>query len=162
MKPESLLIPFRTSSPSLPRLPRGYALISVPDLTSADLNPLLSACGEPPRSETIWQRVLERSAWHLGVHNANGQWVGFIRATTDQALNANLWDLLTDPAETLREEVLQALIHTALARLRREVGGCSISLAAPPEALTALRSAGFVIDPGGIRAMGLKLAEDRG
>jgi hypothetical protein len=88
--------------------------------------------------------------------------VGFIRATTDQALNANLWDLLTDPAETMREEVLQALIHTALARLRREVGGCSISLAAPPEALTALRSAGFVIDPGGIRAMGLKLAEDRG
>jgi hypothetical protein len=162
MTPESLLIPFRTSSPSLPRLPLGYAIVSVPDLTSADLNYLLGACGELPRTATIWQRVLERSAWHLGVHNANGQWVGFIRATTDQALNANLWDLLTDPAETLREEVLQALIHTALARLRREVGGCSISLAAPPEALTALRSAGFVIDPGGIRAMGLKLAEDRG
>jgi hypothetical protein len=162
MTPESLLIPFRTSSPSLPRLPQGYAIVSVPDLTSADLNYLLGACGELPRTATIWQRVLECSAWHLGVQNANGQWVGFIRATTDQALNANLWDLLTDPAETLREEVLQALVHTALARLRREVGGCSISLAAPPEALAALRSAGFVIDPGGIRAMGLKLAEDRG
>jgi hypothetical protein len=162
MKPASLLIPFRTSSPSLPRLPQGYAVVSVPALTSADLNPLLSACGELPRSETIWQRVLERSAWHLGVHNANGQWVGFIRATTDQALNANLWDLLSDPEESLREEVLQVLVHTALTRLRREVGGCSISLAAPPEALTALRSAGFIIDPGGIRAMGLKLAEGRG
>jgi hypothetical protein len=162
MTPESLLIPFRTSSPPLPRLPQGYAIVSVPDLTSADLNYLLGACGELPRTATIWQRVLECSAWHLGVQNANGQWVGFIRATTDQALNANLWDLLTDPAETLREEVLQALVHTALARLRREVGGCSISLAAPPEALAALRSAGFVIDPGGIRAMGLKLAEDRG
>jgi len=162
MTPESLLIPFRTSSPSLPRLPQGYAIVSVPDLTSADLNYLLGVCGEPPRTETIWQRVLERSSWHLGVHNANGQWVGFIRATTDQALNANLWDLLTDPAESLREEVLHVLINTALARLRREVGGCSISLAAPPEALTALRSAGFIIDPGGIRAMGLKLAEDQG
>ena len=162
MKPASLLIPFRTSSPSLPRLPQGYAVVSVPVLTSADLNPLLSACGELPRTETIWQRVLERSAWHLGVHNANGQWVGFIRATTDQALNANIWDLLSDPEESLREEVLQVLVHTALTRLRREVGGCSISLAAPPEALTALRSAGFIIDPGGIRAMGLKLAEGRG
>jgi hypothetical protein len=162
MKPASLLIPFRTSSPSLPRLPQGYAVVSVPVLTSADLNPLLSACGELPRTETIWQRVLERSAWHLGVHNANGQWVGFIRATTDQALNANLWDLLSDPTESLREEVLQVLVLTALTRLRREVGGCSISLAAPPEALTALRSAGFIIDPGGIRAMGLKLAEGGG
>jgi hypothetical protein len=103
MTPESLLIPFRTSSPSLPRLPQGYAIVSVPDLNSADLNYLLGACGELPRTATIWQRVLERSAWHLGVHNANGQWVGFIRATTDQALNANLWDLLTDPAETLRQ-----------------------------------------------------------
>ena len=162
MKPASLLIPFRTSSPSLPRLPQGYGLVSVPALTSADLNPLLSACGEIPRTETIWQRVLERSSWHLGVHNANGRWVGFIRATTDQALNANLWDLLSDPEETLREEVLQTLVQAALTRLRREVGGCSISLAAPPEALTALRSAGFIIDPGGIRAMGLKLDQERG
>lgn len=48
MTPESLLIPFRTSSPPLPRLPQGYAIVSVPDLTSADLNYLLGACGDSP------------------------------------------------------------------------------------------------------------------
>jgi pyrroline-5-carboxylate reductase len=47
---------------------------------------LLGACGELPRTATIWQRVLERSAWHLGVHNANGQWVGFIRAKESDRL----------------------------------------------------------------------------
>ena len=161
MKAPSLLLPFRNPSPQS-RLPQGYGLVWEPELTSADLNPLLSASGDPPRTDLIWQRVLQRSAWHLGVHNSHGQWVGFIRATTDQALNANLWDLLSAPTEPRREEVLQCLVHSALSRLRREVGGCSISLAAPPESLSALRSAGFVIDPGGIRAMGLKLNQDPG
>jgi hypothetical protein len=83
--------------------------------------------------------------------------VGFVRATSDQALNANLWDLLADPADPNRSEIFTALVQTALARLRRELSGCSISLSAPPEALQALTGAGFVVDPGGIRAMGLQL-----
>jgi hypothetical protein len=93
------------------------------------------------------------------VVNGSGQLVGFVRATSDQALNANLWDLLSDPADPTRSEVLATLVHAALARLRRELGGCSISLSAPPEALPALTRAGFVVDPGGIRAMGLGLQE---
>jgi len=48
-------------------------------------------------------------------------------------------------------------VQSGLGRLRRELGGCSISLSAPPEALTALTRMGFVVDPGGIRAMGLRL-----
>ena len=48
-------------------------------------------------------------------------------------------------------------MQAALVRLRRELSGCSISLSAPPEALQALTGAGFVVDPGGIRAMGLQL-----
>ena len=50
------------------------------------------------------------------------------------------------------------LVHAALGRLRRELAGCSISLSAPPQALAALERYGFAVDPGGIRAMGLKLA----
>jgi hypothetical protein len=83
--------------------------------------------------------------------------VGFLRTTSDQALNANLWDLLTDPSDPARDAVLTALVRTALGRLRRELGGCSISVSAPPEAIAALSSAGFLLDPGGIRAMGLAL-----
>ena len=60
----------------------------------------------------------------------------------------------TDPGHG---EVIDALVQAALARLRREMTGCSISISAPPEALKSLTRVGFVVDPGGIRAMGLDL-----
>jgi hypothetical protein len=91
------------------------------------------------------------------VSDPQQQLVGFVRATSDQALNANLWDLLSDPNDPARDEVLLALVRAALGRLRRELAGCSVSLSAPPEALAALQAAGFLVDPGGIRAMGLRL-----
>jgi hypothetical protein len=153
------LIPFRSQPPSL-RLREGYTLLNQHDPEPAALNRLLEACGDPPRSPERWQRVLECSAWHLVVLDPRGQLVGFVRATSDQALNANLWDLVADPADPGREEVIGALVHAALARLRRELSGCSISLSAPPEALKALTRVGFVVDPGGIRAMGLDLRRD--
>jgi predicted GNAT family N-acyltransferase len=126
-----------------------------PDATA--LNRLLELAGETARPSERWQQVLERSLWHLAVIDPGGQLVGFVRATSDVALNANLWDLLSDPADAARNEVLQVLVHGALQRLRRELAGCSISLSAPPEALQALEQHGFVVDPGGIRAMGLTL-----
>jgi hypothetical protein len=152
------LISFRTQPPT-PLLREGYQLLSEPDLCCDALNHLLQCCGEPTRRTDLWQRVLAHSAWHLAVVDGTGQLVGFVRATSDQALNANLWDLLSDPADPTRSEVLATLVQAALARLRRELGGCSISLSAPPEALPALTRSGFVVDPGGIRAMGLGLHE---
>ncbi len=83
--------------------------------------------------------------------------MGFVRSTSDQALNANLWDLLVDPDDPDPSELLAVLLHTALGRLRRELAGCSISVSAPPEAIQHLEALGFVVDPGGIRAMGLTL-----
>ena len=150
------MIPFR-SQPPTPRLREGYALLQQHDPDPASLNRLLLACGDAPRSPDRWQRVLKRSTWHLVVLNPGGELVGFVRATSDQALNANLWDLVADPADPCRDEVIGALVQAALARLRRELSGCSISLSAPPEALNALSRAGFVVDTGGIRAMGLDL-----
>jgi hypothetical protein len=150
------LLPFR-SQPPAPRLREGYRLLA-DGLPSADaLNRLLLASGDQPRSAECWQRVLERSLWHLGVEAPDGRLVGFVRATSDLALNANLWDLCADPAEPGQGEILAVLVHGALGRLRRELAGCSISLSAPPEALTALERYGFAVDPGGIRAMGLRL-----
>ncbi len=123
----------------------------------AELNRLLEKAGDSRRPPELWQRVLTCSAWHLSVINPEQRMVGFVRATSDQALNANLWDLMADPEDPARDEVLLALVQAALSRLRRELAGCSVSLSAPPEALAALEHCGFLVDPGGIRAMGLRL-----
>ena len=152
------MIPFR-SQPPQPRLRQGYQLLQQPGCSAEELDDLLRQCGDRPRGASRWQLVLERSAWHLAIRDERDQLVGFVRATSDQALNANLWDLLADPCDPARDEVLQALVQAALSRLRKEMGGCSVSLAAPPEALRAVTKAGFVVDPGGIRAMGLNLTE---
>lgn len=152
------MIPFR-SQPQAPRLREGYRLLLANDLqpSAEALNRLLEAAGDQPRQPERWQRVLERSVWHLGVAGPDDQLVGFVRATSDLALNANLWDLCADPADPAEAEILAVLVDAALSRLRRELAGCSISLSAPPQALAALERYGFAVDPGGIRAMGLKL-----
>jgi hypothetical protein len=153
---DSLLIPFR-SQPQPPSLPEGYRLEAEQPPAMAEIDGLLVACGDPSRPHQRIQAALERSAWQLHVRNPAGDLVGFVRATSDLALNANLWDLAADPRDPARPRLLLVLVHTALARLRRELPGCSISVAAAPEAIEALRSHGFVVDPGGIRAMGLRL-----
>ncbi len=113
--------------------------------------------GERVRGEVRWRRVLECSLWHQWIVNREEQLVGFVRCTSDLALNANLWDLWADARDPAQAELLLALVQGALAKLRRELPGCSISLSAPPEAVEALKRQGFVLDPGGIRAMGLQL-----
>ena len=153
---DSLLIPFRGQSQP-PQLPPGYSLDSAFPPSAEELNALLVACGDPPRPPQRLQRALEASAWQLSLRGPDGYLVGFVRATSDQALNANLWDLTVHPAAPQVEPLLQVLVHTALGRLRRELPGCSISVAAPQGALAALQQHGFVVDPGGIRAMGLRL-----
>ena len=49
------------------------------------------------------------------------------------------------------------LVHRALHILRRDLPGCSLSVSAPEMAIKSLKEQGFVIDPSGIRAMGLRL-----
>jgi hypothetical protein len=150
------LIPFRSTS-TQPRLPEGYRLESATAPNVEEIDALLVRCGERSRSPERLARVLARSLWQLTVRDPQGALVGFVRATSDLALNANLWDLAAAPGDPARADVLEALVQAALQRLRREMAGCSISLSAPPEALKALRRHGFIVDPGGIRAMGLTL-----
>jgi hypothetical protein len=150
------LIPFR-SQPPAPRLAEGYRLLENSGPAAEALNRLLALMGDPPRSPERWARVLERSLWHFGVADPSGQLVGFVRITSDLALNANLWDLCADPGDGQEQQVFAVLVFTALTRLRRELGGCSVSLSAPPAALAALERHGFMVDPAGIRAMGQHL-----
>ncbi len=156
MSRPSLLIPFRLQPPAAP-LRQGYRLLENVALGSDALNQLLGLVGVPPRTATCWAAVLERSTWHFAVLREPEALVGFVRVTSDMALNANLWDLCADPHDPNHSEIYGALVGAALAKLRRDLSGCSISLAAPPAALQTLEKHGFVIDPGGIRAMGLEL-----
>ena len=81
---------------------------------------------------------------------------GFVRITSDKGLNANLWDLAAEPGK-YQKQFFYILINRALTIIRRELPGCSISLAAPSMASEALKNQGFLMDPNGIRAMGYRL-----
>ncbi len=151
------MIPFRLQPPA-PALRQGYRLLENDALDAEALNRLLAKVGEPWRRADCWQQVLTRSTWHFAVVREPDALVGFVRITSDMALNANLWDLCADPDDASCGQIYAVLVGSALNRLRRELSGCSISLAAPPAALEALKQHGFVIDPGGIRAMGLRLS----
>jgi len=138
-------------------LPEGYILDGQQTPSGGELNRLLVQCGDPQRLDERLEQALARSNWQFSVRNPSGVLVGFVRATSDLALNANLWDLSADPVDPAQAQVLLVIVHAAMARLRRELPGCSISVAAPSVALDALKRNGFVVDPGGIRAMGLRL-----
>ncbi len=125
--------------------------------TPQALNRLLSKCREsthPPQKLAI---AFKRSLCNLSIfEEESGKLVGFVRATSDHGLNANLWNLVAQPGD-LQEQFLAVLVHHALTIIRREMPGCSVSVSAASVSLKALEHKGFLIDPGGIRAMGLRL-----
>ena len=146
------MLPFLQSS-STPSLPEGFRLETVELPSPAQLNNLLQACDESSHPEDRLMLALQRSTWHLSIIAvASGELCGFVRATTDQALNANLWNLCARPGEH-QGILLAVLVHRSLHMLRRDLPGCSLSISAPSSAVVALEKQGFVIDPNGIRAM---------
>ncbi|WP_392350400.1 N-acetyltransferase [Parasynechococcus sp.] len=150
------MLPFLQQS-STPNLPDGFRIETSERPSPAQLNGLLQACGESTHDEERWQLALERSVWHLSIlDTSNGELVGFVRATSDLALNANLWNLCARPGAD-QAQLLAVLVHRSLHMLRRDLPGCSLSISAPADTVEALEKQGFVIDPNGIRAMGLPL-----
>jgi len=138
-------------------LPNGYILERDKPPTPAALNRLLARCKQATYSQKKLALALERSVFLLSIFEKdNGLLAGFVRATTDNGLNANLWNLSATPG-TNQPKLLNVLVNRALLILRREFPGCSISVSAPLITLNALEDQGFLIDPGGIRAMGLRL-----
>ena len=154
------MLPFLQQTPP-PKLPSGYRLETSSPPSPASINKLLASCQESTHSEEDWQIALEHSLWQLSVlEDSSGELVGFVRATSDLALNANLWNLCAQPGPH-QEQLLSVLVHRSLNMLRRDLPGCSLSVSAPKMAVAALEAHGFVIDPGGIRAMGLALKSAR-
>ncbi len=140
-----------------PRLPSGFVLELEKPPSPEALNRLLAKCNEethPPRRLAL---AFEKSAFHLSIlEESTGKLFGFVRATSDNGLNANLWNLVAEPSHE-QGQLLSVLVHRSLGILRREIPGCSVSVSAPSMAIEALKENGFLIDPGGIRAMGFRL-----
>ena len=144
--------------PSIPPLPEGTRLETSTPPTSQQLTTLLMSCGESTHPEERWELALQRSLWQISIlEESTGELIGFVRATSDLALNANLWNLAAKPGPN-QGALFAVLVHRALQILRRDLPGCSLSISAPAAALEALKQQGFLIDPNGIRAMGLSLS----
>ena len=151
------MMPYFRSQPPAPRLPEGFVLVMEDQPADAPaVNRFLQQCGAPVRRDNTIARALQASAWTVRLLR-NDQPVGFVRVTSDQAPNAHLWDLGVVPDEPQAQRLLAVLVHAALSRLRKELPGCSISLASPPQAIEVLETFDFITDPNGIRAMGLDL-----
>ena len=149
-------MPFRSKSSSL-KLPVGYSSDAENAPNIGALNRLLWRCREETYSPKRLSLAIERSVYYLSIYEeASGSLAGFVRVTTDYGLNANLWNLVAQPGND-QESLLAVLVDRTLRVLRRDFPGCSISIAAPEASLKALQNHGFLIDPGGIRAMGLRL-----
>ncbi len=148
------MFPFRQQSP---RLPSGFVL----DLENAPspyaLNRLLARCNEETHPPEKLALAMKKSAFHLSIwEESTGKLSGFVRATSDKGLNANLWNLVAEPSLN-QGQLLAFLVFSSLGILKREMPGCSVSVSAPVMALEALKSNGFLVDPNGIRAMGFRL-----
>ena len=150
------MLPFLQQT-KIPQLPEGCRLETEKLPSPVALNALLATCGESTHPEELWLRAFERSLWQISlIDTATGELIGFVRATSDLALNANLWNLAARPGPE-QGQLLAVLVHRALHILRRDLPGCSLSVSAPEIAVSKLKQQGFFIDPNGIRAMGLRL-----
>mgnify|MGYP005732037757 FL=1 len=97
------------------------------------------SCGESTHPEERWELALQRSLWQISIlEESTGELIGFVRATSDLALNANLWNLAAKPGPN-QGVLFAVLVHRALQILRRDLPGCSLSISAPANALEALK-----------------------
>ena len=117
----------------------------------------MGKCRQETHPVRKFELALKKSAFCLSIFDTSkDKLVGFVRATTDKGLNANLWNLVAEPGD-FESVIYEVLLHNSLMIIKREMPGCSVSVAAPLSALKALQAEGFIIDPSGIRAMTLKL-----
>ena len=144
-------------------LPAGWRLQQDPDRPDVVVvNRLLQACGQPDRKLARLEQALQRSDLLLSlwrpcrVDQQDFELVGLVRATSDRSLNTNLWDLCVLPELRPRADYVRVLVMAMLVRLRQELPGCSISMAAAREDVAALEQFGFLESPKGIRVMELR------
>ena len=139
-----------------PLIPQGFVLLRNELISVRKINRLLSRCNQETHQPKKLELALKSSDFYLTLlQKASDDLVGFVRVTSDKGLNANLWDLVAEPDDQ-QEKYISIIVFHAIEIIRRELPGCSISVAAPSISLKALKANGFSLDPNGIKTMGFR------
>ena len=140
-----------------PQIPQGFVLLRSELISVRKINRLLARCNQDTHQPRKLELALKSSDFYLTLlQKTSDKLVGFVRVTSDKGLNANLWDLVAEPGDQ-QEKYIAIVVFNAIEIIRRELPGCSISVAAPLISLQALKANGFLLDPNGIKTMGFKL-----
>ena len=140
-----------------PLIPQGFVLLRNELVSVRKINRLLSRCNQETHQPKKLELALKSSDFYLTLNQkTSNNLVGFVRVTSDKGLNANLWDLVAEPGDE-QEKYMSIVVFKAIEIIRRELPGCSISVAAPLISLNPLQANGFLLDPNGIRTMGFRL-----
>ena len=136
------------------QVPEDLALLRNEIVSVRKINRLLSRSNQDTHQPRKLELALKSSDFYLTLlEKTSDNLVGFVRVTSDKGLNANLWDLVAEPGDQ-QEKYMSIIVFKAIEIIRRELPGCSISVAAPLISLEALKANGFLLDPNGIKTMG--------
>ena len=145
------------SANKCPQIPEGFLLLRNELISVRKINRLLSRCNQDTHQPRKLELALKNSDFYLTlIQKSPENLVGFVRVTSDKGLNANLWDLVAEPGDQ-QEKYMSIIVFKAIEIIRRELPGCSISVAAPLISLDSLKANGFLLDPNGIKTMGFRL-----
>ena len=145
------------SANKCPQIPEGYVLLRNEVVSVRKINRLLARCNQDAHQPRKLELALKSSDFYLTLlQKTSENLVAFVRVTSDKGLNANLWDLVAEPGDQ-QEKYIAIVVFKAIEIIRRELPGCSISVAAPLISLSALKANGFLLDPNGIKTMGFRL-----
>ncbi len=140
-----------------PQIPEGFVLLRSQFVAVRKINKLLARCNQDTHQPKKLELALKKSDFYLTLlQKTSENLVGFVRVTSDKGLNANLWDLVAEPSDQ-QEKYMSIIIFKAIEIIRRELPGCSISVAAPLNSIDLLKANGFLLDPNGIKTMGFRL-----
>ena len=140
-----------------PQMPDGLVLLRSELVYVRKINSLLSRCNQDTHQPRKLELALKNSDFYLTLlQKTSENLVGFVRVTSDKGLNANLWDLAAEPGDQ-QETYMSIMVFKAIEIIRRELPGCSISVAAPLISINPLKANGFLLDPNGIKTMGFRL-----
>ena len=144
------------STNKCPHIPDGFVLLRSELIPVRKINRLLSRCNQDTHQPRKLELALKNSDFYLTLlQKTSENLVGFVRVTSDKGLNANLWDLVAEPGSQ-QGKYISIIVFKSIEIIRRELPGCSISVAAPLMSIQALKANGFLLDPNGIKTMGFR------
>ena len=121
-----------------PQIPDDFVLLRSELISVRKINRLLSRCNQDTHQPRKLELALKNSDFYLTLlQKTSENLVGFVRVTSDKGLNANLWDLVAEPGDQ-QETYMSIMVFKAIEIIRRELPGCSISVAAPSISLNPL------------------------